>query len=61
VYFGARAALAPKARREVVLPNVLTVVATVKEQHRNVLDYLTETSDAANWGEQAPSLLPAML
>jgi hypothetical protein len=43
------------------LPNVLTVVATVKEQHRNVLDYLTETSDAANWGEQAPSLLPAML
>ena len=40
---------------------IMTVVATLKQQHRNVLDYLTEACDAANWGKQAPSLLPAML
>jgi transposase len=38
---------------------IMTVVATLKQQHRNVLDYLTEACDAANWGRQAPSLLPA--
>lgn len=37
---------------------IMTVVATLKQQHRNVLDYLTEACDAANWGRQAPSLLP---
>ena len=37
---------------------IMTVVATLKQQHRNVLDYLTEACDAANWGKQAPSLLP---
>jgi len=38
---------------------IMTVVATLKQQHRNVLDYLTEACDAANWGRRAPSLLPA--
>jgi transposase len=37
---------------------IMTVVATLKQQHRNVLDYLTEACDAANWGKPVPSLLP---
>lgn len=37
---------------------IMTVVATLKQQQRNVLDYLTEACDAANWGRKAPSLLP---
>ena len=37
---------------------IMTVIATLKQQHRNVLDYLTEACDAINWGRQAPSLLP---
>jgi transposase len=37
---------------------IMTVVATLKQQQRNVLDYLTEACDAANWGRLAPSLLP---
>jgi transposase len=37
---------------------IMTVIATLKQQHRNALDYLTEACDAANWGKQAPSLLP---
>ena len=37
---------------------IMTVVATCKQQQRNVLDYLTQTCDAANRGQQAPSLLP---
>jgi transposase len=37
---------------------IMTVVATLKQQHRNVLDYLVETCEAANWGKPAPSLLP---
>ncbi len=37
---------------------IMTVVATLRQQQRNVLDYLTETCDAANWGRKAPSLLP---
>jgi len=37
---------------------IMTVIATLKQQHRNVLDYLTDTCNAANWGRQAPSLLP---
>lgn len=40
---------------------IMTVVATLKQQHRNVLDYLTEACDAANWGRQAPSLLPGAI
>jgi len=37
---------------------IMTVVATLKQQQRNVLDYLTEACDAANWGRPTPSLLP---
>jgi transposase len=37
---------------------IMTVVATLKQQQRNVLDYLTEACDAANWERPAPSLLP---
>jgi transposase len=37
---------------------MMTVVATLKQQHRNVLDYLAAASEAASRGERAPSLLP---
>ena len=37
---------------------IMTVVKTLKQQNRNVLNYLTEACDAANWGQPAPSLLP---
>jgi transposase len=37
---------------------IMTVVATCKQQQRNVLDYLTQACDASNRGQQAPSLLP---
>jgi transposase len=37
---------------------IMTAVSTLKQQNRNVLDYLTEACDAANWGRPAPSLLP---
>ena len=36
---------------------IMTAVATLKQQKRNALDYLTEACDAANWNRQAPSLL----
>lgn len=38
---------------------VLTTVATLRQQHRDVLDYLTEACAAAIRGDKAPSLLPA--
>jgi transposase len=37
---------------------MMTVAATLKQQHRNVLDYLTAACEAAVSGEAAPSLLP---
>jgi transposase len=37
---------------------MMTVVTTLKQQHRPVLDYLTATGEAALLGEPAPSLLP---
>jgi transposase len=37
---------------------MMTVVATLKQQKRNVLDYLTAAHEAALRGEPAPSLLP---
>jgi transposase len=37
---------------------VMTVVATLKQQHRNALDYLTTACEASLRGEGAPSLLP---
>jgi len=33
---------------------ITTVVATLRQQQRNVLDYLTEACDAANWDRKAP-------
>jgi transposase len=38
---------------------ILTVVATLRQQDRDVLDYLTEATQAALLGGAAPSLLPA--
>jgi transposase len=37
---------------------MMTVVATLKQQHRHVLGYVTAACEAALWGEPAPSLLP---
>jgi transposase len=37
---------------------IMTVVSTLKQQNRNVLEYLTMACDAANCGQPAPSLLP---
>lgn len=37
---------------------MMTVVATLKRQQRNVLDYLTAACEAALRGEPAPSLIP---
>jgi transposase len=39
--------------------SIMTVVATLKQQKRNVLDYLTAAHEAALRGKAAPSLLPA--
>jgi transposase len=41
-----------------VVEAMMTVVATLKQQHRPVLDYLTAACEAALRGEVAPSLLP---
>jgi transposase len=38
---------------------MMTVGATLKQQHRHVLDYLTVACQAALCGEPAPSLLPS--
>lgn len=37
---------------------MMTVVATLKQQHRNVLAYMTDACQAASTGMPAPSLLP---
>jgi transposase len=37
---------------------MMTVVATLKQQHRNVLDYLSAACEATLCGKTAPSLLP---
>ena len=37
---------------------MMTVVATLKQQHRHVLTYMTEACQAAYMGLPAPSLLP---
>lgn len=39
---------------------IMTVVSTLKQQKRNLLDYLTEACEAANYGRTAPSLLPTL-
>ena len=38
--------------------SMMTVVATLKQQQRNVLEYLTTACEAALRGAAAPSLLP---
>ena len=38
--------------------SIMTVVTTLKQQQRSVLEYLTTACEAALWGEEAPSLLP---
>ena len=38
---------------------ILTVATTLKQQKRNLLDYLTQACEAANYGRITPSLLPA--
>ena len=39
--------------------SMMTVVATLQQQQRNVLEYLTAAGEAALRGEAAPSLIPA--
>ena len=39
---------------------MMTVVATLKQQHRHVLDYLTAACEAALRARPAPSLLPTL-
>jgi transposase len=43
-----------------VVEAMMTVVATLKQQHRNVLDYVTAACEAALCGAPAPSLLPTL-
>ena len=38
---------------------ILTVISTLKQQRRHVLDFLTAACEAALDGRQPPSLLPA--
>ena len=37
---------------------ILMVATTLKQQHRNVVDYVTQACVAALHGKAAPSLLP---
>ena len=39
---------------------IMTVVSTLKQQKRNLLDYLTQACQAANDGQLAPTLLPTI-
>jgi hypothetical protein len=39
---------------------IMTVVSTLKQQKRNLLDYLTQACESANDGRPAPSLLPTL-
>ncbi len=48
------------ARGSRFVESMLTVVTTLKQQQRNVLDYLTAACQAAVCDEPAPSLLPEM-
>lgn len=47
------------ARGSRFVERMLTVVATCRQQGRNVLDYLTSCFEAARDGQNAPSLLPS--
>jgi transposase len=46
------------ARGSHFVENILTVVATCRQQERNILDYLTQCCQAFYAGTPAPSLLP---
>lgn len=48
------------ARGSRFVERMLTVVATCRQQGRNVLDYLTSCFEASRVGQQAPSLLPTI-
>jgi transposase len=48
----------PSAEGSRFVESRMTVVATLKQQQRNVLEYLTAACEAALRGEAAPSLLP---
>ena len=37
---------------------IMTVAATLRQQQRNIIDYLTQAAEAALHGQAAPSLLP---
>jgi transposase len=39
--------------------SIMTVVTTLKQQQRNILEYLTSACEAALCNESAPSLLPS--
>lgn len=39
----------------------MTVIATLKQQDRNVLEYFVQTCEAANWKEPTPSLIPTLV
>jgi transposase len=43
----------------VFVERILTAVITLRQQKRDVLDFLTEASKAKTCGDHAPSLLPA--
>jgi len=46
------------ARGSLFVERMMTVVATLRQQNRNVLDYLTDACEAALQGDPPPSLLP---
>src|SRR5438552_2316320 len=41
-----------------VRDGMMTVAATLKQQKRNIIDYLTQAAEAALHGRPAPSLIP---
>ena len=51
-------AWARKAKTAATFERVLTAVTTLRQQKRDVLDYLTEACAAAVRGDKAPSLPP---
>lgn len=40
---------------------MMTVVTTLKSQHRNVLEFMTQAVTSARLGKEAPSLLPEVI
>jgi hypothetical protein len=48
------------AQGSLFVARMLTVVTTLRKQHRNVLDYLTQAALAHRQNQSAPSLLPSL-